>query len=404
MFPDDENPYIRAMKYTYTASALPNTRIDVADILRGIAIAGIVLLHFIEHLNFYAFPEPTRLDQAVWDSAFFIFGGKMYAIFALLFGLSFFIQNDNQAKKGVDFRPRFLWRMLLLLIWGLFDLCFYNGDILSVYAVCALFVVPFIRSRNSVLIAIAAVMFIQPVELVCIIRGLANPDAAPLGFSGSGAHYAAMYEACAEGSFLQVAEAGIVHGFISNFQWAIANGRLTQTVCLFTIGILLGRRRLFYDEGDNLRIWKRILLGSLVMFCLVNPWNGGWAKNVGNEGIANALSAMQTMWRNFSMMWIIVSGVCLLYYRTRARKVLAVLAPYGKMSLTNYLGQSMIGSLLFYNWGFGLYAVSGHTMSICIGLAVVILQIGFSHLWLRHHKRGPFETVWNRLTWIGGKR
>ena len=404
MFPDDENPYIRAMKYTYTASALPNTRIDVADILRGIAIAGIVLLHFIEHLNFYAFPEPTRLDQAVWDSAFFIFGGKMYAIFALLFGLSFFIQNDNQAKKGVDFRPRFLWRMLLLLIWGLFDLCFYNGDILSVYAVCALFVVPFIRSRNSVLIAIAAVMFIQPVEQVCIIRGLANPDAAPLGFSGSGAHYAAMYEACAEGSFLQVAEAGIVHGFISNFQWAIANGRLTQTVCLFTIGILLGRRRLFYDEGDNLRIWKHILLGSLVMFCLVNPWNGGWAKNVGNEGIANALSAMQTMWRNFSMMWIIVSGVCLLYYRARARKVLAVLAPYGKMSLTNYLGQSMIGSLLFYNWGFGLYAVSGHTMSICIGLAVVILQIGFSQLWLRHHKRGPFETVWNRLTWIGGKR
>ena len=77
MFSDDENPYIRAMKYTYTASALPNTRIDVADILRGIAIAGIVLLHFIEHLNFYAFPEPTRLDQAVWDSAFFIFGGNL---------------------------------------------------------------------------------------------------------------------------------------------------------------------------------------------------------------------------------------------------------------------------------------------------------------------------------------
>ena len=102
------------MKYIYSASSLPNTRIDVADILRGIAIAGIVLLHFIEHLNFYSFPEPTGLDQAVWDTAFFIFGGKMYAIFALLFGLSFFIQNDNQAKKGVDFRPRFLWRMLLL--------------------------------------------------------------------------------------------------------------------------------------------------------------------------------------------------------------------------------------------------------------------------------------------------
>lgn len=388
------------MKYIYSASSLPNTRIDVADILRGIAIAGIVLLHFIEHLNFYSFPEPTGLDQAVWDTAFFIFGGKMYAIFALLFGLSFFIQNDNQAKKGVDFRPRFLWRMLLLFAWGLLDLCFYNGDILTVYAVCALFVVPFIRSSNAVLIAIAAVMFIQPVEIVCIIRALINPEAAPLAFSGSGEHYMAMFQACAEGSFLDVAGAGITHGFISNFQWAISHGRLTQTVCLFAIGILLGRTRMFYDEGDHIRIWKRILVGAVVMFAIVNPWAGGWARNIENPAIASPLDAMQTMWRNFSMMWIIVSGVCLLFYRTRARKALMVLSPYGKMSLSNYIGQSIIGSLLFYHWGFGLHTVSGHTMSICIGLLVVILQVWFSTAWLRHHRRGPLEGVWNKLTWI----
>lgn len=387
------------MEYRYTASSLPNTRIDVADILRGIAIAGIVLLHFIEHMNFYVFPELGKLDLWIWDTAFFAFGGKMYAIFALLFGLSFYIQHDNQAQKGKDFRLRFLWRMLLLFAFGIFDLCFYNGDILSVYAVCALFVIPLIRASNTLLVIVAALMFIQPIEVAYIISGLVNPETAPLNL-GSRAHYKVLNEALSSGTFLQAASAGVTEGFMCNFKWAIENGRLTQTICLFTIGILLGRRRLFYDEGNNLKIWKRILLGSIVMFAAVNPWNGGWSADAGNKCIAHSLQVMQTMWRNFAMMSFIVSGVCLLYYRTGARKVLKVFAPYGKMSLSNYLGQSMIGSLLFYNWGFGLYTVSGHTMSLGIALAVVAAQICFSHWWLKHHKRGPFETVWNKLTWL----
>ena len=70
------------MTYTYTPSTLSNTRVDAADILRGIAIGGIVMLHFIEHMNFYQFPELTILDQVVWNAMFFLCGGKMYAIFS----------------------------------------------------------------------------------------------------------------------------------------------------------------------------------------------------------------------------------------------------------------------------------------------------------------------------------
>ena len=112
---------------TYTPSLKPNTRIDVADILRGIAIGGIVLIHFIEQLNFYMFPEPSselmaKVNACVWDTTFFLLAGKMYAIFSMLFGLSLFIQHDNQAQQGKDFRHRFVWRMVLLMLFGLFDL------------------------------------------------------------------------------------------------------------------------------------------------------------------------------------------------------------------------------------------------------------------------------------------
>ncbi|MDO4173081.1 MAG: hypothetical protein Q4D28_10315, partial [Prevotellaceae bacterium] len=67
-----------------------NSRIDVADVLRGFAVMGIILLHSIEHFNFYSFPDTAGqsqwlnfTDRAVWDGLFFTFGGKGYAIFAM---------------------------------------------------------------------------------------------------------------------------------------------------------------------------------------------------------------------------------------------------------------------------------------------------------------------------------
>lgn len=91
---------------TTTLSEKRHARVDVADVLRGLAVMGIIVLHCIEHFNFYSFPDTSGdgpwlrfCDRAVWDGLFFILGGKAYAIFALLFGFSFFIQDDNQRLR-----------------------------------------------------------------------------------------------------------------------------------------------------------------------------------------------------------------------------------------------------------------------------------------------------------------
>ena len=70
------------------------------------------------------------------------------------------------------------------------------------------------------------------------------------------------------------------------------------------------------------------------------------------------------------------------------------------MSLTNYLGQSVIGGFVFYGWGLGLYQYSGHSLSLLLGILCVLLQYTFSRWWLHHHSRGPLESLWKRLTWI----
>ena len=392
---------------TYTPSLKPNTRIDVADILRGIAIGGIVLIHFIEQLNFYMFPEASSqtmavINQGVWDATFFLLAGKMYAIFSMLFGLSLFIQHDNQAQQGVDFRPRFLWRMVLLMLFGLFDLLFYNGDILTIYAVCGVFVVPFVRANNRVLVAAMVLFALQPIEIIYIIKGLLDPSTQSLNL-GSSELFKAILPAQAEGSWLDVAVAGIEKGFLVNFTWAIEHGRATQTIFLFLLGILLGRKRLFYDEGNNIRIWKRVLVGSLCAFVVLFPLFKIVPEMVDIACVKKSLKVMLNMWKNLSMMLFYVSGVVLLYYRTKARDILMKIAPYGKMSLTNYLLQSIIGGFVFYNWGLGMYRYSGHTSSLLLGVVCVILQYIFCRWWLSGHTHGPFEALWRRLTWLGKK-
>ena len=392
----------------YTPSDKPNTRIDVADILRGIAIAGIILIHFLEHMNFWLFPEPKNefwasLNTAVWDSTFFLLAGKMYAIFAMLFGLSFFIQHDNQAQKGIDFRPRFLWRMVLLMLFGLFDLLFYNGDILFIYAVCGVLIIPLIRASDKVIISFIILMLMQPVELVYLILGLIDPTT-PMMDLGSAACYGAITSAQAEGSIIDVAVAGVRYGLPANFLWAIENGRMTQTILFFLFGIMLGRWRLFYDEGKNVQIWKKIFIGSIIAFAVLLPLYIFAPKAVKVPCVSNSLNVALNMWKNVSMMFFIVAGTTLLYYRTSAKKWLLKIAPYGKMSLTNYLGQSIIGAAIFYNWGFGLFRVCGHTASFALGIVCIIVQFIFCTWWMKHHKRGPFEQLWCYLTWFGKKK
>jgi len=81
--------------------------------------------------------------------------------------------------------------------------------------------------------------------------------------------------------------------------------------------------------------------------------------------------------------------------------VLGKLRWMGRMSLTSYMVQSIVGTTLYYGFGFGLYAVAGTVMALAIGIVLALLQGTFSAWWLQRHKQGPLETIWHRLTWIG---
>ena len=125
-----------------SASKIP--RIEVVDALRGFAVMAIILVHNLEHFIFPVYPteQPAWLavlNDGVCNVIFSLFAGKAYAIFALLFGFTFYIQCHNQTKKGKDFGYRFLWRLVLLLGFATLNAAFFPaGDVLLLFAVVGL--------------------------------------------------------------------------------------------------------------------------------------------------------------------------------------------------------------------------------------------------------------------------
>ena len=361
----------------YRTTGQPNTRIHVADALRGIAVAGIILFHAREHFNLYWNGlDLPRLTAGGWDAAAadamqLLLAGKMYAVFALLFGLSFFVQSDNQAQRGRDFSGRFAWRMVLLFGIGLVNAAIYNGDVLTYYAVFGLLLIPIGKLPNRWVWAIAALLFIQPLELYQYLSGHA------LSLRPEGGQ--TLYTTLAEGSLCESLRASLRYGPISSFAWAFEHGRATQTLLLFVLGMLLGRYRMFYDEGRHLRIWGGILAAGVL---------GAWL--VPFEATRNLLTAAA-----------IVAAVVLLWYRLPGfARALRGMTFFGRMSLTNYLLQSVIGTWLFYNWGLGLYRHVDVVYGTLLGVGIILVQYLFCRLWLGRFSHGPAEWLWKKLTWI----
>jgi uncharacterized protein len=379
-------------------------RIEIADALRGFALLSIVLLHNVEHYDFYFFPEglphwQKTLDSKLWDSVFFLFSGKSYAIFALLFGFSFFIQFNNQEKKGVDFRGRFIWRLFLLLILGIFNSMFYSGDILAFYAIIGLSLIPVCKWGDRAVLITVIIFMLQPWEWAELLYALYHPGYQPPG-NLSEFYFGQADKYLPGSSFWELAKGNIWNGRLADITWSWENGRLFQTSAIFMLGMLLGRRRLFVSVESKLRFWRSAFFLSIILFILLFLLKQYLPPMFVTETISDNVNLITSSCSNFALASVLVSSFVLLYQIKGIKRALCLLAPFGRMSLTNYMVQSVVGSFIYYGYGLGLYKYTGASFSMLIGSAVILIQIIFSHWWLKNFGQGPLERVWHKLTWI----
>ena len=382
-------------------------RIHSVDALRGFALTGIVIAHVLEQ---YLAAFPTQEMQAVMFAgpvdtivdgfSFWVIRGKFFALFSLLFGLSFFIQMDNAEKSATHYKTRYLWRLLVLLGIGVVHNSFYSGDILVVYVLFGFLLIPFYSVSNKVVLALAVILFLGGGRFLSYgIFG--NESILAMNIENFSETYMA---AITSGTIMEVWRVNFISMIGKfNFQMGVL-GRGYLTFAFFLLGMWIGRTRLFENLQTNAPLLKKIILWSAVGTIAMIPLF--WYMFSQMESIFDftswwsmfALSAYDNF--NFFFTIFLAAGFVYLYELPKMQRLLSWFAPYGRMALTNYVFQSLIGTFLFFNWGLGYIGQFRNIELFIIGLLIIGAQMIISFYWLKNFKYGPLEWAWRSLTYM----
>jgi len=375
--------------------ASPTSRIVLVDCLRGFALFGLFVVHMVEYFELYWYkPDPGWVHNLI----FFLFGGKAYAIFSLLFGLSFFIIMDNQAKKGVDFRLRFAWRLTLLCVLGYLHGLLYSGDILQVLALTGFLLIFIYSLSNRWVLLLATVCLLQLPMLVQFQIGPLNDT-----FVGEFLNWEMMNASghiYAAGSLTEVLSQNAFHGQAGKWMFMIESGRIWNIIGLFLVGFLLGRTRYFerYEKLRKASFFALAISAVLIPICL-GVMDRVWSLSI-PQSTAALMNGMATHYLNTALT---ATGILLFifaYQIDRLQRALNSLAPCGRMTLTLYVGQSLIGVPLFYGFGLGLYDGFGQVQALALGILLWLFQMLLAHAWMSRFHYGPLEWLWRATTYL----
>ncbi|RNC90079.1 MAG: DUF418 domain-containing protein [Allomuricauda sp.] len=395
-----------------TSAATQFQRINIIDALRGFALAGIVFTHMLE--NFIAAPvtpevaeamNPGMFDQIISGLTDFLFRGKFFALFSFLFGLSFYIQMDNGEKRGSYFGGRFLWRLVILFAIGFIHSMFYRGDILTLYALVGIFLIPFFKVNSKWILAFAALIFLGLGRYIVFYLTGGDPLFMAAELTPENPAIAEYIHVLQTGTFAEVAESNALQGNLwkAEFQFGVFN-RGYLTLGFFLLGLLVGRMEYFKnyltEKSFTKWLWIGGLLLMLVSFVGMAAIFASLGPNVNFKSWAPMFGLTFYDLMNLGMTAIIVSVFVILYKKKGAGSFLEKFIPYGKMALTNYVFQSIVGTFIFFGWGLGYITKIPSSIAFVIAIAVILAQMWLSKIWLNYFNYGPLEWVWRSATFF----
>ena len=375
----------------------------ILDALRGLALLGIALANFPEFAlwTFLSADEQQTMTTAVIDEVvrylqYLLVDGKFYTIFSLLFGVGFSLILSRHPVS------LFVRRMLILAVIGFCHLMFiWSGDILLLYACGGLLLPLFIRLKDRTLLTVAVALIVLPVGLDALTEFAGIDFARPF--------YDAWWaEAARQGiteenfaTWLRDANsypqmfAFLCQGACERLWEFVEGHRLPKVVGLFMLGYLIGKHRL-YARLEEMPLGKVCFSAFAVgvPMSILYAWSAtqGHPRGLTVHSLLYAVSVIP-------MALGYATAVCLWYHRRPSGKLFTSLAAPGRMALSNYISQSLVGVLLFYGLGFGLGCSFGLVYVELTAFVVFVLQIVVCKCWLHHFRFGPLEWVWRMLTY-----
>lgn len=405
--------------YTHMKAQEPITsreRLPELDVLRGIALFGIIIV------NMFMFAAPVSYWQLAGIEMFtgtldriadfFIdtfARGKFLPIFAFLFGFGAALQWKRLTQRGLDdaaaaavLRRRFT---ILLIIGVVHAILIWAGDILTVYAVFGLIVLAWRHWSTRRLLTISAAVWavLAVFSLWTFVADFTSgsPQIEMSEMQRFFSDQAALaLETYANGGF-----AAITAQRLFDYVMAIAFGwpSLLIPFSLLVVGFVAGRDGWWDTNGwlradGRLAAWMRwTLVPGLISQALAGALRVGWW----GDGAAGAASLGSLLYAIGAPLLAAgyIGAVFYLVGETTWRTRLESFGMVGRMSLTNYLLQSIIATLLVYSYGFGLYGQIGPAASLGIAAAIYVVQLMLSVIWLRSYRFGPVEWLWRSFTY-----
>jgi len=377
-------------------------RFEVLDVVRGLALFGIVTANMILYSLYIDLPDSSKAALATHSTdrvldyvELFLIEGKFYTVFSVLFGVGFSVLLSRVRAKGLSVYRFYARRVCFLFLIGLtHGILFWHDDILQAYAFCGALLLLFVGSSDRTVLAAAVLFLLAPIGLK-LTGGIpvgALTSAQKALFSRFGFTGATELDILTRGSVGQIMRFNFAKLF-AQVRFLVTSGMLFKIYGCFLVGLYLGRHETYKKLDTNRPILKRIALIGLAVGLPLNAIaasvfdSGSWTELLSETFGILPLSASY------------VAGCCLMWLDAGTRARLRHFGPVGRMALTNYVGQSVICTLVFYGTGLGLGGTMGPTLYLPLGIAVYALQVLASRLWLARFRFGPLEWIWRMLTY-----
>ena len=374
---------------------------DVApDVLRGFALLGILVVN-IQFMGLSS-AEGARGDWTLGfanGSATFlvasIFTGKFYLLFSFLFGYS-----SNYIIRGEPAnRTRWIKRCLVLIALGALHFTFlWHGDIIFIYGVFGLLLIPFFFRADQTLKIWTRVVFFASSTLILLVGALVYiseryfPEESYQALMDS-----KLDEVLINGTFIEAIPARL-----ELWAYGVSTGIFLQgglAFAAFLLGLRMARSQFLsspIDTKKNSKLMKiGLLLGAPIQIVSA-------AMLVSNEQSAEPSEAIHVLALFVSF---IAAPLLSMFYVGLIRKLVEEkphlvlwIKPAGKVSLTIYISQSVITSMIFAPWGLGLFQDLDTWQVLLLAFGIWLLLVYLASIWLKRFKQGPLEKFMDVLT------
>ena len=366
-----------------------SARITSLDLIRGVSVLAILLMNAVSfryelapYLNLSAGGSETWLDWAIGIFGEIFVDQKFMALFSLLFGAGILLFIERaQRREG---RPLLLtlWRNVLLLGIGILHSLLWSGDVLVAYAISAVFLIAMWRLSAKALIAVGAVVFLLSIPNFFLMQNIADT---------TGVSLAGLWE---PGERNTEGLPGAMFGLALLGYFVRALGLILMGAGLYRLGFMQGglpARTYWLTAVTGLGIGLPLAAAGVIVTDL-NDYSrevafvGQIPNTVGTIPAALGFMSLIIMWnqRTGAGAWL-------------KRRLLAV----GRMALTNYLSQTVLGVVILTVALGGIDVNRSGILLFC--LAVWALQLWWSPLWLARFRFGPAEWLWRVATYRRGQ-